>query len=162
MTRELTMPKLSDSNEDAVIVRWLKDVGETFTRGEPLAEIETDKATVVYEAESDGVLAGILVAEGGTAGVGEPIATFDDGSASPAPPARAPARAPAPAPAGAASRAAVLDFRSAIREALDEALAADERVVFFGEDVAAATARSASSTRPSRSSRSRARPSARR
>jgi pyruvate/2-oxoglutarate/acetoin dehydrogenase E1 component len=133
VARELTMPKLSDSNEDAVIVRWLKGVGEPFARGEPLAEIETDKATVVYEAESDGVLAGILVAEGGTAGVGEPIATFDDGGA---PAAHAPA--PAPAAAGPPSRGAVMDFRSAIRAALDEALAADERVVFFGEDVAVA------------------------
>ena len=56
MARELTMPKLSDSMEEATILHWLKEPGEPFARGEPLAEIETDKATVVYEAETDGVL----------------------------------------------------------------------------------------------------------
>ena len=60
MARELTMPKLSDSMADAVIVRWLKSPGEPFERGEGLIEVETDKATVVYEAEADGTLASIL------------------------------------------------------------------------------------------------------
>ena len=129
MSRPLAMPKLSDSNEESVILRWLKGAGEPFARGEPLAEIETDKATVVYEAESDGVLASIVVAEGGTARPGEPIATLADGAA--------PAASPTPT-TRAEPAAAKSDFRSALREALDEALAADERVVFFGEDVAVA------------------------
>lgn len=73
------MPKLSDSMADAVIVRWLKAPGDAFERGEGLIEVETDKATVVYEAESDGILASILVAEGSTVAVGEPIATLDNG-----------------------------------------------------------------------------------
>jgi len=131
MTRSLTMPKLSDSNEESVIVRWLKGAGEPFARGEPLAEIETDKATVVFEAESDGVLASIVVAEGGTARPGEPIATLGDGGA-PA------AASSAVRPEAAEKPASTIDFRTAIREALDEALAADERVIFFGEDVAVA------------------------
>jgi pyruvate dehydrogenase E2 component (dihydrolipoamide acetyltransferase) len=42
------MPKLSDSMEEATILRWLKAPGEAFERGDPLAEIETDKATSVY------------------------------------------------------------------------------------------------------------------
>ena len=79
MARALTMPKLSDSMEDATIVRWLKSEGEQFRRGEPLAEIETDKATVVYEAESDGVIARFVVQEGGTARVGDEIAALDGG-----------------------------------------------------------------------------------
>ena len=79
MGRELTMPKLSDSMADAVITRWLKAPGEPFARGEALIEVETDKATVVYEAEWDGTLAAILVPEGGTAGVGEAIATVSNG-----------------------------------------------------------------------------------
>ena len=54
VAHELTMPKLSDSMADAVILRWLKSPGEAFERGEGLIEVETDKATVVYEAESDG------------------------------------------------------------------------------------------------------------
>ena len=50
MPRELTMPKLSDSMADAVIVRWLKSAGDAFERGEGLIEVETDKDTVVYVA----------------------------------------------------------------------------------------------------------------
>jgi pyruvate dehydrogenase E2 component (dihydrolipoyllysine-residue acetyltransferase) len=80
-TRELTMPKLSDSMADAVIVRWLKAPGESFARGEALIEVETDKATVVYEAESDGKLDSILVPEGSAAAVGDPIATLANGKA---------------------------------------------------------------------------------
>ena len=94
MARELTMPKLSDSMADAVITRWLKSPGESFARGDALIEVETDKATVVYEAEWDGMLAAILVPEGGTAGVGEAIATLSSGDgeasdeATPSPPGR--------------------------------------------------------------------------
>ena len=61
MAAELTMPKLSDSMADAVIVRWLKAPGDAFKRGEGLVEVETDKATVIYEAEEDGTLDSILV-----------------------------------------------------------------------------------------------------
>ena len=78
-TRELTMPKLSDSMADAVIVRWLKAAGESFARGDALIEVETDKATVVYEAEWDGTLGSILVPEGASVGVGDPIATLANG-----------------------------------------------------------------------------------
>jgi pyruvate dehydrogenase E2 component (dihydrolipoamide acetyltransferase) len=78
------MPKLSDSMADAVIVRWLKSAGDAFSRGEALIEVETDKATVVYEAESDGTLDSILVPEGATAGIGEPIATLANGDRGPA------------------------------------------------------------------------------
>jgi pyruvate dehydrogenase E2 component (dihydrolipoyllysine-residue acetyltransferase) len=92
--RELTMPKLSDSMADAVILRWLKAAGDDFARGEGLIEVETDKATVVYEAEWDGTLDAILVPEGATVAVGEPIATLANGDG--APPTRA---APPPPPA---------------------------------------------------------------
>ena len=70
----LRMPRLSDSMSEATIVTWLKQRGDPFARGEPLVEVETDKATIVYEAETDGVLDEILVPEGGTALLGEPIA----------------------------------------------------------------------------------------
>jgi pyruvate dehydrogenase E2 component (dihydrolipoamide acetyltransferase) len=73
------MPKLSDSMADAVILRWLKAAGEGFERGEGLIEVETDKATVIYEAEWDGTLDSILAPEGTTVGVGEPIATLANG-----------------------------------------------------------------------------------
>ena len=74
------MPKLSDSMADAVIIRWLVSPGEAFARGEALIEVETDKATVVYEAEADGTLDAILVPEGAAAAIGEPIATLANGS----------------------------------------------------------------------------------
>jgi pyruvate dehydrogenase E2 component (dihydrolipoamide acetyltransferase) len=100
--RELTMPKLSDSMADAVIIRWLKAAGEAFARGEGLIEVETDKATVVYEAEWDGTLDAILVPEGATVAVGEPIATLANGDggapreAVPSPPPAEPATPPQP------------------------------------------------------------------
>ncbi len=85
MPAELTMPKLSDSEADVVIIRWLKAPGEGFRRGEALMEVETDKATVVFEAEDDGTLDAILVSEGESAAVGQPIARLvGDGSAAPA------------------------------------------------------------------------------
>ena len=83
MPRELTMPKLSDSMSEAVIVRWLVSPGDAFERGEGLVEVETDKATVVYEAEAAGTLDSILVAEGASAAIGEPIATVANGSGAP-------------------------------------------------------------------------------
>jgi pyruvate/2-oxoglutarate/acetoin dehydrogenase E1 component len=131
---DLTMPKLSDSMEEATITRWLKTPGQQFARGDALAEIDTDKATVVYEAEFDGVLGSILVPEGGTARLGEPIATLGDGAAAAAPTAKAPGDESSLGENGRRT----IDFRTAIREALDEELARDERVVFFGEDVAIA------------------------
>jgi pyruvate dehydrogenase E2 component (dihydrolipoamide acetyltransferase) len=73
------MPKLSDSVADAVIVRWLKAPGDSFARGDALIEVETDKATVVYEAEADGRLGSILVPEGSSVAVGAPIATLGNG-----------------------------------------------------------------------------------
>jgi pyruvate dehydrogenase E2 component (dihydrolipoamide acetyltransferase) len=73
------MPKLSDSMADAVITRWLVAPGEAFARGAALIEVETDKATVVYEAEADGTLDAILVPEGAAAAIGEPIAKLVNG-----------------------------------------------------------------------------------
>jgi pyruvate dehydrogenase E2 component (dihydrolipoamide acetyltransferase) len=68
------MPKLSDSMEEAVILAWLKQPGERVERGEALVEVETDKATIVYEAELSGILGEILVEEGSAALLGAPIA----------------------------------------------------------------------------------------
>ena len=77
----ISMPRLSDSMEDATIVAWLKKPGEQVQRGEPLFEVETDKTTIVYEAEADGTLVEIIVPEGASAALGSPIAILDaDGS----------------------------------------------------------------------------------
>jgi len=54
---DVRMPRLSDSMESATILRWLLRPGDQVVKGEPLVEVETDKATIVYEAELDGLLA---------------------------------------------------------------------------------------------------------
>jgi pyruvate dehydrogenase E2 component (dihydrolipoamide acetyltransferase) len=70
---DIVMPKLSDSMEHGTILSWLKASGNHVQAGEELLEIETDKSTVTHTAEFAGVLE-ILVEEGTTAAVGEPIA----------------------------------------------------------------------------------------
>lgn len=77
------MPRLSDSMEEGTIVTWLRTVGDEVADGEELVEIESDKATMVYEAPASGVLA-ILVEAGETVEVGAPIATLGDNGAAPA------------------------------------------------------------------------------
>ena len=71
---DVRMPKLSDSMEEATVLQWLQQPGDRVAKGEPLVEVETDKATIVYEAEIDGVLEEIVVAEGETAELGSVIA----------------------------------------------------------------------------------------
>jgi pyruvate/2-oxoglutarate/acetoin dehydrogenase E1 component len=136
---DIGMPRLSDSMEEATILSWLKRPGDPVARGEPLVEVETDKATMVYESETAGVLEEIVVDDGSTAELGAVIARVRVGAAPAAPPARASGPAPAAdsAPKTAASGSEV-EFRDAIRQALDEELARDERVFLFGEDVAVA------------------------
>jgi pyruvate dehydrogenase E2 component (dihydrolipoyllysine-residue acetyltransferase) len=87
----VTMPRLSDSMQEGTIVRWLKRSGETVAPGDVLAEIETDKATMEFEAESDGVLE-IVAAEGATVAVGELIARLGAGRVRATPVARRLAR----------------------------------------------------------------------
>jgi pyruvate dehydrogenase E2 component (dihydrolipoamide acetyltransferase) len=78
---DVAMPRLSDSMEEGTILKWLKSDGDEVKRGEELVEIETDKANMTYEADSDGVL-GIVAKEGDTLPVGETIARLGDGSQS--------------------------------------------------------------------------------
>ncbi|EHR61098.1 dihydrolipoamide acetyltransferase family protein [Saccharomonospora cyanea] len=77
---EITMPRLSDTMEEGVIVTWRKQVGDELRRGDVVAEIETDKALMELEAYDDGVLERVLVAEGDRAPIGTPIAVVGDGS----------------------------------------------------------------------------------
>ncbi len=67
------MPRLSDSMEEGTVLKWLKADGEEVHRGDELVEIETDKATMTYEADLDGVLQ-IVAAEGSTLPIGTVIA----------------------------------------------------------------------------------------
>jgi pyruvate dehydrogenase E2 component (dihydrolipoyllysine-residue acetyltransferase) len=105
---EIAMPRLSDQMEEATVIQWLKRPGDAVRRGEPLVEIETDKATMVYEAEFDGVFEEIVVEEGSTAALGTTIArasgTGPSRPAAPAAPTPAAAPAAVEAPAVAAPR----------------------------------------------------------
>jgi pyruvate/2-oxoglutarate dehydrogenase complex dihydrolipoamide acyltransferase (E2) component len=78
MTRiEVTMPNLGYDMETGKVGSWLKQVGDSVERGEPLAEIETDKTTVEMEAMASGTLVEILVEAGSEADVGTPIAVIE-------------------------------------------------------------------------------------
>ena len=68
------MPRLSDTMEQGTIGRWLKREGESFREGDVIAEIETDKATMDFQAYEDGTMLKILVGDGESAALGAPIA----------------------------------------------------------------------------------------
>ena len=68
----VNMPRLSDTMEEGTVASWLKKVGDRVEEGDILAEIETDKATMEFEASDDGYLAAILVPEGAN---GVPVGT---------------------------------------------------------------------------------------
>src|SRR3954465_6937416 len=78
MATDVTMPRLSDSMEEGTILNWIVEEGGEVKRGEPLCEIETDKANMTYEADTDGVLLEIVVAEGETVELGEVIARIGE------------------------------------------------------------------------------------
>jgi pyruvate dehydrogenase E2 component (dihydrolipoyllysine-residue acetyltransferase) len=80
MPEFVRMPRLSDMMDEGAISRWLKAEGELVRKGEPLCEIEMDKATMVYESQLTGRVARHLCAEGDVAQVGQPIAeiTLED------------------------------------------------------------------------------------
>jgi pyruvate dehydrogenase E2 component (dihydrolipoamide acetyltransferase) len=79
---EIVMPRLSDTMEEGTILRWLKADGEEVSRGEELVEIETDKATMIYESDQAGTLS-LIAAEGDTLPVGQPIARVGESGAPP-------------------------------------------------------------------------------
>jgi pyruvate dehydrogenase E2 component (dihydrolipoamide acetyltransferase) len=80
MATDVTMPRLSDSMEEGTILKWIVEEGGEVKRGEPLCEIETDKANMTYEADTDGTLIEIVVAEGETVALGEVIARIGEPS----------------------------------------------------------------------------------
>jgi pyruvate dehydrogenase E2 component (dihydrolipoamide acetyltransferase) len=109
---DIVMPRLSDSMEEGTIIKWLKQSGEEVRVGEPLADIETDKATVTYEADADGFLQ-IVAAEGDTRAIGTTIAHLLADATT----ALEPAAAAEPAAAEPQSAAADGDSAAAEREA---------------------------------------------
>jgi pyruvate dehydrogenase E1 component beta subunit len=160
MAIELKMPALSPTMEQGTLAKWLKAEGERIEPGDIIAEIETDKATMEFEAIDEGVLEKILVPAGTEdVAVGAVIALIaGEGEAAapaPAPAAPEPAPEPAPAPApkeekpAAAAPAAAADpaipagtnltsttVREALRDAMAEEMRRDSRVFVMGEEVA--------------------------
>ena len=158
MATELKMPALSPTMEEGTLAKWLVKPGDTVRSGDILAEIETDKATMEFEAVDEGTVGEILVAEGtDNVKVGTVIATIigEGESAEPkAAPAASPAAvaesAPAPAPqvampAPVLALAAASDYagetqrltvREALRDGMAEEMRADPRVFVMGEEVA--------------------------
>ena len=74
MAETISMPKLGFDMAEGTLVRWVKKVGETVNKGDVLAEIETDKATVEVESSASGVVRRLVVEEGSVVPVGSPIA----------------------------------------------------------------------------------------
>ena len=163
MAIEIKMPALSPTMEEGTLAKWLVKEGDVVKSGDILAEIETDKATMEFEAVDEGTVGKLLVAEGTeNVKVGTVIATIgEEGEAASAPPPvvapapaakaadPAPAAAPvsAPAPAKAAVSAADPEIpagtamvsttvREALRDAMAEEMRLDDRVFVMGEEVA--------------------------
>ena len=157
MAVELKMPALSPTMEEGTLAKWLVKEGDEVKSGDILAEIETDKATMEFEAVDEGTIGKILVPEGTeNVKVGTVIATIggEGGEASPAPAPAPAAKAAAPAPAPAPARTATAPksaadpqipagtamvpttVREALRDAMAEEMRADDRVFVMGEEVA--------------------------
>ncbi len=116
---EIVMPRLSDSMEEGTILRWLVEDGAEVTRGQEIVEIETDKATMPYEADYEGTLH-VVAAEGATLPIGAVIATVGDaaeassaGNGSAAAEAAKPAAAAEAVPATASAPAATAESSAA-------------------------------------------------
>jgi pyruvate dehydrogenase E1 component beta subunit len=149
---DLKMPALSPTMEEGTLAKWLVKPGDDVKSGDIIAEIETDKATMEFEAVDEGVIGALLVPEG-TEGVkvGTVIATLqgedDDAAPAPAPlaapepvaaaPAAAkPAPMAAPAPVAESTATVSTTVREALRDAMAEEMRADDRVFVMGEEVA--------------------------
>ena len=162
MATEILMPALSPTMEEGTLAKWLVKEGDTIESGMIIAEIETDKATMEFEAVDEGTMGSILIAEG-TEGVkvNTPIAVLlEDGEDASAAVASAPApAAEAPAPVAAAAAPSVpatpiapkadltpdwpegtemktQTVREALRDAMAEEMRANENVLLMGEEVA--------------------------
>ncbi|WP_417714495.1 pyruvate dehydrogenase complex E1 component subunit beta [Pseudophaeobacter arcticus] len=161
MATEILMPALSPTMEEGTLAKWLVKEGDTVSSGDILAEIETDKATMEFEAVDEGIIGKILISEGSEGvKVNTPIAVLvEEGEsldAAPAagkeaPTAGAPTAPAAPVAAAAAPAAPVVDtspdwpegtevvkttVREALRDAMAEEMRGNENVFLMGEEVA--------------------------
>ncbi len=163
MAINILMPALSPTMEEGTLSKWLVSEGDSVASGDILAEIETDKAVMEFEAVDDGIIGKILIAEGSEGvKVNTPIAVLlEDGedanatAATATPPTKPPEPAdppavaePAPATAIAAARRPASEeipagttfksqtVREALRDAMSEEMRRDEDVYLMGEEVA--------------------------
>src|ERR671937_2338080 len=83
MATDVVMPRLSDSMEEGTILKWLVSEGDEVKRGQEIVEIETDKANMTYEADTDGVVVEIVAEEGQTLPLGEVICRIGEPGESP-------------------------------------------------------------------------------
>src|ERR671933_708605 len=102
---DVTMPRLSDTMQEGTIASWLKKPGDAVKRGEVLAQVETDKATMDLTAFESGTLQEILAPEGTTVPIGQPVARIGEGEGAAAGQA-APAQPAPSAPGGDGAQAA--------------------------------------------------------
>lgn len=107
MDIEIKMPDLATTEDEVKILRWLIEVGQPVKLGQPLVEIETDKATMDVESVAAGTLKAVLVSEEEMAAVGQVIAIIESAVAGTQPAAPAAAATPEPAPVVAAAAAPV-------------------------------------------------------
>ena len=157
MAIELKMPALSPTMEEGTLAKWLVKEGDSVKSGDILAEIETDKATMEFEAVDEGVISSITVAEG-TDGVkvGTVIALItSEGEEAAAPSSKSVACRPVEMPGYSAPPAIVsnskpsetssvaangamqsVTLREALRDAMAEEMRRDDRVFVMGEEVA--------------------------
>lgn len=157
MAIEILMPALSPTMEEGTLAKWLVKEGDTVSSGDILAEIETDKATMEFEAVDEGVMGKILIAAG-TEGVKVNTAIavlLEDGEdasaavataapvAADAPAAKAPAEAKAPVATfvpqspdwAEGTKMKQMTVREALREGMSEEMRRDETVYLMGEEV---------------------------
>ena len=160
MAIEILMPALSPTMEEGTLAKWLVKEGDSVASGDIMAEIETDKATMEFEATDEGVIGKILIAEG-TEGVKVNVAIailLEDGESADAIAAPAPVKSEEPAPprneapaATATAAAPKIDtspdwpagttlkqqtVREALRDGMSEEMRRDETVFLMGEEVA--------------------------
>src|SRR5438270_8106959 len=104
MTTEIRVPQLPESVADAILVAWHKQPGDTVSRDENLADLETDKVVLEVPAPMNGVIREIRIQSGTTVTTGQVLAVIDEASAGAAArPAAAAKAAPAPIAASEAS-----------------------------------------------------------
>ena len=120
MAQEVIMPALGMSQDVGLLIRWLKAEGEPVTAGEPLMEVETDKATVEIEAPASGILTGVTAKAGEEIPVGQAIALIAaPGETVAQPPPSAPQAKEVAAPSPAKVPASPLATRLAAEHNLD-------------------------------------------